>query len=86
MSYGGVTCRLNFSFSKSASEDLIKPFYDYFTVSSDRDQETVLSSHSGLLNYMFGINREKVLTKESFKKLQSGDLTVRVFQYFRVSV
>jgi hypothetical protein len=46
----------------------------------------VLSSHSGLLNYMFGINREKVLTKESFKKLQSGDLTVRVFQYFRVSV
>jgi hypothetical protein len=37
------------------------------------DQEQVLASHSGLLNYLFGVNREKVLTKDRFKKLQSGE-------------
>jgi hypothetical protein len=45
----------------------------------------VLSSHSGLLNYLFGVNREKVLTKEHLKKLQMGKKVLtsrRIAEYF----
>jgi hypothetical protein len=42
----------------------------------DTDQTQVLSSHSGLLNYLFGVNREKALTKEHLKKLQIGKKVV----------
>jgi len=38
---------------------------------TDQDQAEKMASSSGLLNYMFGINRDKVVTKEDFKKLQT---------------
>ena len=34
-------------------------------------QEEILASSSGLLNYLFGKNRDQSLTKEKFKKLQT---------------
>ena len=34
------------------------------------DQEEILASNSGLLNYLFGQDRSKSITKDSFKKLQ----------------
>lgn len=37
---------------------------------TDIDQEEILASSSGLLNYLFGKNRDQTLTKEKFKKLQ----------------
>jgi len=37
---------------------------------TDIDQEEILSSSSGLLNYLFGKSRDQPLTKEKFKKLQ----------------
>jgi hypothetical protein len=49
----------------------------------------VLSSHSGLLNYLFGVNREKVLTKEHLKKLQMGKKVLtsrRMAEYFEIIV
>ena len=52
----------------------------YFPV--DVDQERVLASHSGLLNYLFGVNRDKALTKEKLKKLQSGNW--RFFQSYLI--
>ena len=40
---------------------------------SDIDQEEVLHSSSGLLNYLFGKDRTEVLTIEKFRKLQTGN-------------
>jgi len=37
---------------------------------TDIDQEEILASSSGLLNYLFGKARDQPLTKEKFKKLQ----------------
>jgi Ca2+-binding EF-hand superfamily protein len=37
---------------------------------TDIDQEEVLNSSSGLLNYLFGKDRSQTLTKEKFRKLQ----------------
>jgi Ca2+-binding EF-hand superfamily protein len=38
---------------------------------TDLDQAEVLTSSSGLLNYLFGKNRDGTLTKEKFCKLQN---------------
>jgi len=38
---------------------------------TDLDQEEILASSSGLLNYLFGVDRKKEVTKEQFKKLQT---------------
>lgn len=38
---------------------------------TDTDQEEILSSNSGLLNYLFGKNRDKDLRKERFRELQT---------------
>ena len=46
---------------------------------TDVDQSTVLASNSGLLNLLFGKDRKKAITRESFKKLQS-DLLNEVIQ------
>ena len=32
--------------------------------------------YSGLLNYLFGVDRKKEVTKEQFKKLQTGKLNI----------
>lgn len=37
---------------------------------TDVDQANLLASHSGLLNYMFGTNRDKTFSKTQFIKLQ----------------
>jgi len=37
---------------------------------TDQDQKEVLASSSGLLNYLFGVNRDQEVSKEEFKKLQ----------------
>ena len=46
---------------------------------SDVDQAAVLASNSGLLNYLFGKNRDKHLDREGFKKLQQ-DLLNEIIQ------
>jgi len=38
---------------------------------TDEDQDEIMASSSGLLNYLFGIKRDKVVSKEHFKKLQT---------------
>jgi Ca2+-binding EF-hand superfamily protein len=50
-----------------------------FGAYTDTDQEEVLASGSGLLNYLFGKNRDKTLTKEGMKKLQN-DLLDEIVQ------
>jgi len=37
---------------------------------TDVDQAAILAGHSGLLNYLFGKNRDKPIDKAAFKKLQ----------------
>ena len=46
---------------------------------TDVDQSTVLGSNSGLLNYLFGKDRKKTITRASFKKLQA-DLLNEIIQ------
>jgi len=46
---------------------------------TDLDQSEILASSSGLLNYLFGKNRDQTLTKEKFKKLQT-DLLEEIIQ------
>jgi len=46
-------------------------------------QEEILASSSGLLNYLFGKNRDQSLTKEKFKKLQTDLLDEIVQLEFR---
>ena len=36
------------------------------------DQEEILASSSGLLNYLFGKKRDKAITRADFAKLQKG--------------
>ncbi|XP_023321981.1 calcium uptake protein 1 homolog, mitochondrial [Eurytemora carolleeae] len=50
---------------------------------TDTDQEEILASSSGLLNYLFGKNRDQSLTKEKFKKLQTDLLDEIVQLEFR---
>jgi len=47
------------------------------------DQEEILASNSGLMNYLFGKDRSKSLTKESFKQLQSDLLEEMIELEFR---
>jgi len=47
------------------------------------DQEEVLASNSGLLNYLFGKDRSKSITKESFKQLQADLLEEMIELEFR---
>jgi len=46
---------------------------------TDTDQEEILASSSGLLNYLFGTTRDQTLTKDKFKKLHS-DLLEEIIQ------
>jgi Ca2+-binding EF-hand superfamily protein len=46
---------------------------------TDLDQAEIVSSSSGLLNYLFGIKRDEVLTKEKFVKLYN-DLLEEVIE------
>merc|ERR1712241_486479 len=47
------------------------------------DQEEILASNSGLLNYLFGKDRTKSITKESFKQLQADLLEEMIELEFR---
>jgi len=50
---------------------------------SQLDQEEILASNSGLLNYLFGKDRSQSITKESFKQLQSDLLEEMIELEFR---
>jgi len=50
-----------------------------FGTYTDVDQSAILASNSGLLNYMFGKDRKKVVTRAEFKKLQT-DLLKEIIQ------
>ena len=50
-----------------------------FGTYTDVDQSAILASNSGLLNYMFGKDRKKVMTRAEFKKLQT-DLLKEIIQ------
>merc|ERR1719150_2337057 len=47
------------------------------------DQEEVLATNSGLLNYLFGKDRSQSITKESFKQLQADLLEEMIELEFR---
>ena len=44
-------------------------------MTSDLDQAEIVSSSSGLLNYLFGKNRDQALTKEKFIQLYDGNFS-----------
>ena len=47
----------------------------FLNMISDLDQAEIVSSSSGLLNYLFGKNRDQALTKEKFIQLYDGNVS-----------